>query len=197
MPLKRLLIAVDSGHGGSDPGACGNGLREADLTADFADRFAKLARAAGHQAILVGQAPAPDTCIPPGDRGRTAVAKHCNLLISFHINAASSLAHGFQVWYHGGDARSQTLAKRIHFTVTDAIPQWAGSASRIAADTERYASGFAVLRAAFQAMPAVLLEIGFISNRFDVQLLQDPMLKQATVIEILAALTASLAHGGP
>src|SRR5699024_1849623 len=38
---KKIKIFIDPGHGGSDPGAQGHGLKEKDLTLDIADRIVK------------------------------------------------------------------------------------------------------------------------------------------------------------
>jgi len=190
--VKRILIALDAGHGGSDPGAMGNGLTEAQLTLDLATgRFTHMARAAGHQATPIR---VTDEALALDERVRRALSSQANLFLSFHINAAASLARGFQVWYHGGDQRSQKIATRLRRMVADALPQWAGNASRIAADTERYANGFAVLRGTWQHMPALLLEVGFISNASDAALLRDPVFKQATVLQIVAGISACIAH---
>jgi len=207
--MKRIVIAVDAGHGGADPGAGGNGLIEAELTEELADsRFSQFARAAGHQVCLTR----PDHAyVALAERANRAVAAKADLFLSFHVNAASSLARGFQVWHHGGDTRSKRIAQRMHQVVIAALPQWAprlrsldtardksgqaGNGSRVSADTERYASGFAVLRGTWQHMPALLLEVGFLSNAADADLLRDPVLKQATMLQVMAAVAASLAHG--
>src|SRR5690349_12811093 len=36
--VANPIVVIDPGHGGSDPGAVGNGLQEADLTLDIANR---------------------------------------------------------------------------------------------------------------------------------------------------------------
>jgi len=153
-------------------------------------RFAGLARACGHTPILTR----PLGFVELADRGKLAVAMRADLFLSFHVNAATSLARGFQVWHHGGDQRSRAIALRLSGTVVGGLPMWAGNAWRVAADTERYHTGFAVLRDTYQHMPALLLEVGFISSEADADLLRDPVLKQATCLLILSALTASLTH---
>jgi len=190
--MKRIIIAVDAGHGGTDPGAVGNGLQEAQVAAELANqRLASFARLAGHRVELTRPT---GTGVSLTARAQRAVELRANLFVSVHINAASSLARGFQVWHHGGDGRSKLVAHRMHRMVADALPQWAGNAWRISADTERYRSGFAVLRGTWQRMPALLLEVGFLSNEADANLLRDPILKQATMLEVMAAIAASLAQ---
>jgi N-acetylmuramoyl-L-alanine amidase len=190
--MKRIVIAVDAGHGGADPGAIGHDLVEAHVTEELANtRFPQFARGAGHQVALTRTAGGASLEL----RVQRALQAKAALFLSIHINAANSLARGFQVWYHGGDEHSRAIAARMHQMVTGALPQWAGNGSRISADTERYHSGFAVLRGTWRHMPALLLEIGFLSNEADADLLRDPVLKQATMLEVMAAVAASLAHG--
>lgn len=191
--MKRILIAVDAGHGGHDPGASGNGLVEAEVAAELANvRFAHMARHCGHQVILTRPA---GEYVGLAERARVACQADAKLFLSFHINAAASLARGFQVWHHGGDEGSRLIGERIQRMVTDALPMWAGNASRTAADTERYRSGFAVLRGTHEEMPALLLEVGFISNPADAALLRDPMLRQTTCLHLVAAISWAIAHG--
>lgn len=188
--MRRLLIAVDAGHGGQDPGASGNGLTEAEVVADLANvRFAHIARATGHQVVLTR----PLGYVSLADRAWRAKDARAELFLSWHCNSASSLARGLQVWYHG-DQRSKKIAQRLHALATNALPMWAGNASRIAADTERYRTGFAVLRGTYQKMPALLLEVGFLSNEEDANLLRNPLVKQATVMLVMAGLIAAQAH---
>ena len=45
-----MKIFINAGHGGSDPGACGNGLREADITFDIARHVEGYLQAVGYDA---------------------------------------------------------------------------------------------------------------------------------------------------
>ena len=83
---KPIIIAIDAGHGGEDPGARGkSGLREKDVTLRIAKKLAALVDATpGYKAVLTRK----------GDyfialRGRTAIARkaQADMFISIHANS--------------------------------------------------------------------------------------------------------------
>ena len=86
---RPLVVAIDAGHGGADPGAIGaNGTLEKDVTLAIARRLAALvAREPGMRALLIRDS---DTFVPL--RGRIAKArKHrADLFVSIHADAFDS-----------------------------------------------------------------------------------------------------------
>lgn len=84
-----LLVALDPGHGGRDPGATVDDLAEKDLTLSFARELAAaLRRAPGLDAVLTR---ADDSFVPLADRIDRARRAGAHLMISLH---ADRLAHG-------------------------------------------------------------------------------------------------------
>lgn len=83
---KPIVIAIDAGHGGEDPGARGkSGLLEKDVTLRIARKLAALVDATpGYKAVLTRKS---DYFIPL--RGRTAVARkaQADMFISIHANS--------------------------------------------------------------------------------------------------------------
>jgi len=83
---KPIIIAIDAGHGGEDPGARGqSGLLEKDVTLRIAKKLAALVDdTPGYKAVLTRKG---DYFIPL--RGRTAVARkaQADLFISIHANS--------------------------------------------------------------------------------------------------------------
>lgn len=83
---KPIIIAIDAGHGGEDPGARGaSGLREKDVTLRIAKKLAVLVDATpGYKAVLTRKG---DYFMPL--RGRTAAARkaQADLFISIHANS--------------------------------------------------------------------------------------------------------------
>ncbi|MHC1789168.1 N-acetylmuramoyl-L-alanine amidase [Solidesulfovibrio sp.] len=77
----RLLI--DAGHGGSDAGSVGDGLREADVTLDLALRLARLLAAAGDELTILLTRTA-DVTLPGWARAALAGFYGADLLISLH-----------------------------------------------------------------------------------------------------------------
>jgi N-acetylmuramoyl-L-alanine amidase len=83
---KPIIVAIDAGHGGEDPGAKGrNGVLEKDVTLRIAKKLAALIDATpGYKAVLTRKG---DYFIPL--RGRTAIARvaQADLFVSIHANS--------------------------------------------------------------------------------------------------------------
>jgi N-acetylmuramoyl-L-alanine amidase len=84
---KEVVIAIDAGHGGEDPGAIGpHGLKEKTVTLAVAKAMAKDIDAhPGMRAFLTRTG---DYYVPLKERVRLAVKAHADLFISIHANSA-------------------------------------------------------------------------------------------------------------
>jgi N-acetylmuramoyl-L-alanine amidase len=83
---RDLIIAVDAGHGGEDPGAIGkNGTREKDVVLAIARELAlRINAEAGMKAVLTRNG---DYFVPLRDRMRRARAQAADLFVSVHADA--------------------------------------------------------------------------------------------------------------
>ncbi len=113
---RVLLIAVDAGHGGEDPGAHGRrGTHEKDVTLAIARRLkAQIDDTPGMRAILIRDG---DYFIPLGGRVDKARKAHADLFVSVHADSfPRSNAHGSSVFAlseHGAtSASARWLAKK-------------------------------------------------------------------------------------
>jgi N-acetylmuramoyl-L-alanine amidase len=111
-PVRR--IALDPGHGGSEPGATGpRGIREKDIVLDIAHRAAPLlARELGVSTLLTRDT---DDRVPLEERVAKANAFGADLFLSIHCNAdPSRTARGVISFVLDGshDRRSQSLLER-------------------------------------------------------------------------------------
>ena len=86
---RELLIAIDAGHGGRDPGAIGGGgTYEKTVTLKVARELAaEIDRHPGMRALLIRDS---DVFIPLGDRYQKARDAQADLFISIHADAAQS-----------------------------------------------------------------------------------------------------------
>jgi N-acetylmuramoyl-L-alanine amidase len=86
---RPLVIAIDAGHGGQDPGAHGlHGTREKDVTLAIACELARQVDATpGMQAYLTRDA---DFFIPLNQRARRASAHKADIFLSIHADAAEN-----------------------------------------------------------------------------------------------------------
>jgi N-acetylmuramoyl-L-alanine amidase len=83
---RDLIIAIDAGHGGDDPGAIGkNGTREKDVTLAIARALAQRVDAEpGMKAVLTRDG---DYFVPLRDRMRRARAQQADLFVSIHADS--------------------------------------------------------------------------------------------------------------
>lgn len=86
---RPLIIAIDPGHGGQDPGAVGkNGTREKDVVLQISKELARQINAApGLKAYLTRDT---DVFIPLNKRAKLARAAKADMFISIHADAAEN-----------------------------------------------------------------------------------------------------------
>ena len=113
---RVLIVAVDAGHGGEDPGAHGKrNTHEKDVTLSIARRLkAQIDDVPGMRAVLIRDG---DYFIPLVGRVEKARKAHADLFVSIHADAfTKSHAHGSSVFAlseHGAtSASARWLAKK-------------------------------------------------------------------------------------
>ena len=95
---RKLVVAIDAGHGGKDPGAHGpTGVREKAVTLAVARELARqINEDPGMRAVLIREG---DSFVPLKDRYMKARAAQADLFISIHADAAqNSTANGASVF---------------------------------------------------------------------------------------------------
>lgn len=92
------VIALDAGHGGSDPGAQGNGKSEADLTWKIVSACKTKLENYGFKVILAREQSGSYGSNDFLYRVQRCVNQGAQAYISFHINSGSSAAHGAEVY---------------------------------------------------------------------------------------------------
>jgi N-acetylmuramoyl-L-alanine amidase len=95
---RKLVVAIDAGHGGKDPGALGpSGVREKNVTLATARELARQINAdPGMRAVLIRDG---DTFVPLKQRYMKARAAQADLFISIHADAAQNdAANGASVF---------------------------------------------------------------------------------------------------
>ncbi|HHX27910.1 MAG TPA: hypothetical protein GX716_02750 [Firmicutes bacterium] len=167
---EKMIVCIDPGHGGPDPGAVSaDGIQEKKVNLSVAKRVAEYLRRADVQVVLTRDT---DKELVLGNddaaelRARAQVANNAkaDFFLSIHCNAAStSDAEGFEVYHYPGSTKGAMLATKI----ADAYAIASGLKRRKVAT-----ANFQVLRDT--AMPAVLIELGFLTNKADCALLKEP-----------------------
>lgn len=85
-PLRDIIVAIDPGHGGKDPGALGRGgVREKNVVLEIAKRLkAEFDAIPGFQGVLTRSG---DTFIPLARRPQIAREKNADFFVSLHADS--------------------------------------------------------------------------------------------------------------
>jgi N-acetylmuramoyl-L-alanine amidase len=200
--LRVRRVVLDPGHGGKDPGATCRGLVEKDLTLDIARRAApKVAKVLGAEVLLTRS---KDVFLPLEERTAFANTHEADLFVSIHINAAPQNGlSGIETYFLNlaTDEASMRVAARENATTRRSISDLQvilndlmlnskiNESNRLARalhkemleETRKGCSvqDLKVRQAPFYVliganMPAVLTEVGFITNQREAQRLADP-----------------------
>jgi N-acetylmuramoyl-L-alanine amidase len=161
IPNGRLVVTIDPGHGGRDPGAVGiGGLREKDVVLSVSQQVASLLQQQGVQVVLTRQ---DDREVELESRVQIAERANADLFVSIHANAISLArpeVNGIETYYTSESGAR--LGRVIHASMV----QQTGMNDRGLRSARFY-----VIRNT--SMPAVLLEIGFVTGAQDAARLSD------------------------
>ncbi len=154
VPKKRILVIVDPGHGGKDPGAIGiGGLQEKNVILPIAQQVAVLLEKQGLQTLLTRK---DDYFVDLGPRVTIAERANADLFVSIHANSMPgnrSDVNGLETYYFSSGER---LARTIHRSILQNVNT---------RDRRVRKARFYVLRKS--SMPSVLVEVGFVTGRED------------------------------
>ena len=175
---KKMVIALDAGHGGSDSGAVneGKGLYEKTLTLKIA-QYCK-AELDTYSNVSTYMTRSGDEYVGLSERVKRAVNAGANVFVSFHINSAESVATGFEVWVQNDSSwryylheQSSQLGSNILSKLTALGLANRGNKESDSKSGNKYADGspadyLTVLEQSRQNnIPAVLIEHGFINGK--------------------------------
>jgi N-acetylmuramoyl-L-alanine amidase len=185
--LVDQRIVIDPGHGGGDAGvSVPDGLlrwTEADIAYDLAARLDGRLAAAGMRVHLT-RGPLPNDRISESDRASLANELGADLLISLHLDGhANPAASGVATYHYGqyGDGGvMSTLGERLANLVQREIVYRTGMR-----DCRTHAKTWDLLR--LTRMPAVRVEVGYLTSREDRNRMTDPLFRDRVVEAIVAA----------
>jgi N-acetylmuramoyl-L-alanine amidase len=177
--LRGKRIVVDAGHGGPDRGVVSAGIAEADLMWDLARRLVGRMSATGMDAMLSRQ---EHTCPSEPERAAFANNAGADLVLSLHNDADRSMyAQGLATFYFGnGSGITSTVGEALAGLIQREL------LTRTAMhDCRSQARTWELLR--LTRMPAVRVEVGYLSNMGDLRRLMDPAFRDVVAEGILVA----------
>lgn len=154
-------IFIDPGHGGTDPGAVGNGLQEKNLTLSIATQIRDML-VSEYENVEVRMSRTGDTTLSLTERTNMANSWGADYFLSVHINAGGGT--GFESFIHTTKSSGSVKAQNV---IHPAIMQQLG-----VTDRGKKNANFAVLRTS--KMPSILTEVLFVDNANDAAKLKDP-----------------------
>ena len=178
--LSGKVVVLDPAHGGPDPGTAAHGLREADVVLDVAARVRDRLAATGVEPILTR-----DDRDGPDDVARALLADQvgADVVLSLHCDgSASPTASGVSTFFWGDDrvgARSAT-GQRLASLVQREVVARTGMP-----DLRTHACTFDILRVT--RMPAVQVELGYLTNPHDAARLADPRFRDLVADALVVA----------
>lgn len=191
----RKVIVIDAGHGGQDPGARGDGVNEKDVTLAAALRLRRLLLAEGRYRVVMTRS--SDVFVPLEERVRIARRAGADLFIALHADSAgdNDTTHGASVytlsgqgetrvrevltgheWFNRAAPRGDSAVKGILLDLTQRstlnrsnlfaqmLVERLSQSIDVLPRTHRDAGYFVLLA---PDVPAVLLEMGFITSPRD------------------------------
>lgn len=161
-----MKVCLDAGHGGSDSGARSvvDGYFESTCVLDVALK----SRALLLPHLDVHMTRETDEFVSLSQRARMANEWGVDIFVSLHCNSASTDGKGFEVFSSRGYTRSDELVIKLANRHIEAFPNQTNRGIKEA--------NFYVLK--HTAMPAALLEFGFLSNREEAAWLSSESVRQ-------------------
>ncbi|MBU5677922.1 N-acetylmuramoyl-L-alanine amidase [Alkaliphilus sp. MSJ-5] len=168
--MKKYIVVLDPGHGGTDPGAVGpTGLKEKDVAWRIACMVADILMRYGIEIIFTRVG---DERVSLDKRVQIANKSKADFFVSIHINSAGNpLATGTETYAYKQGVEGDRLAHSIQSNLVQAI----GLSDRGVKYNSLHVTRQTI-------MPACLVEVAFINNPVEEQLLKnDEFLEKAAV----------------
>lgn len=178
--LAGKVVVLDPAHGDGDPGVAAHGMTEADVVLDVARRAQGRLAATGVSAVVTrGAGHNPDEVT------RAVVAENvgADVVLSLHCDATHSAHAGGVATFYWGDERvgaRSAVGERLATLVQREIVARTGLA-----DLRTHARTYDLLR--LTRMPAVRVELGYLTSAGDATLLGDPEVRDAVAEALVVA----------
>jgi len=157
---QNMLIAIDPGHGGEDPGGMGkSGLKEKDLNLDISFRLKALLEDIGFKVFMTRT---EDCFVDLYKRAEVVNEANADLFVSVHVNAHPSTSmYGVETLYYPSSKNKEDNRENYAFAkmIQEEMIKELKTADRGLDPREK----LVVTRET--KMPAVIAELGFLTNK--------------------------------
>lgn len=157
---SKVLVMIDPGHGGKDPGAIGlGGLREVDVILPIAKRVADILESQGIRTKLTRDS---DYFVGLNERVVMSNRYNATVFVSIHANSIDGRpdVNGLETYYYGSEGGK--LAAVVHRNVLSTVTK----KGFYLGDRRTRSARFLVLRKS--QIPAILVETGYLTNESEV-----------------------------
>ncbi|MCH8018714.1 N-acetylmuramoyl-L-alanine amidase [candidate division KSB1 bacterium] len=155
--LHKVLI--DISHGGKDPGAVNQSVKEKDLVFEYSMILKEELIKANIDVLL---SRSDDEYVTLAQRIDTANDEKVDLVLSLHFNtSAEPETNGFESYYKSDSEKSLLIDSLIHTKI---------SSYNLVSDNGSNIGNYSILKRS--TAPAVLLELGYLSNHAELELLK-------------------------
>ncbi len=172
--MDKPVVLLDPGHGGYDPGASYNGLKEKDLNLVLALKVAERL-----DSVKVLMTRERDIYLSLADRVALSRRVEPHLYLSLHANAGGG--HGFESFIYSGLGNSDPavgMQKTVHQAAMNALQRWQ------IRDRGMKKAAFYVLK--YNTCPAVLIESLFLDHQREAAIWKEPIFAETLAAGIAA-----------
>ena len=178
-PLSGKIIAIDAGHGGGDPGAIGvTGTAEKEINLILAKKAKTLLEEKGAMVVMTRTDDSVYSDIKKEEldhRAALVKKKNAELFLSIQCNAVPNPSlHGAQTFYYPGSENGEILAECIQNRFIKTLKN---------TDREALTLSSAYIISELE-IPAIMVEVGFLSNAEEEALLKDNAYREKIVAAI-------------
>ncbi len=172
-------IVIDPGHGGKDPGSISYGVAEKTLTLDLAKRLEKILRTKGYKTTLTRNS---DRFIPLENRAAVANRIPGSIFVSLHFNGHRDRSiSGFETFYYPGSTKGRLLASKVQQELKGRLSSRDRGIKPGRLKVLEHTKG-----------TAILVESGFLTNRWENQRCSAAWFRQILAEEIAQGIRAYL-----
>lgn len=157
--VYKKVVLLDAGHGGSDPGASGNGITEKNMNLTIMQKVAKELNGSGIKVYVTR-----DSDVYPSNSSRAEIANEiADAMVSIHMNSGSATANGTEVLYknHSNDTGNALTSQKLAELIQSSIIEATGNTNR----GTKLRTDLLILNST--KVPTVIVETVFISNLGD------------------------------